>query len=96
MIQQTAAEFFSGIGLVRLALDRCGWKSVFSNDNDPDKCLLYQQNFPDADTVLVKEDIQKLNGDRVPQVALATASFPCNDSRVIVPQYTSDYLLWEK
>jgi hypothetical protein len=32
-----AAEFFAGIGLVRLALERQGWQVVFANDIDPDK-----------------------------------------------------------
>jgi len=30
--QRTAAEFFAGIGLVRLALDRSRWRTVFAND----------------------------------------------------------------
>ena len=32
-----AAEFFAGIGLVRLALEQQGWEVVFANDIDPDK-----------------------------------------------------------
>lgn len=79
MTNQTAAEFFSGIGLVRLALDGCGWRTLFSNDNDPNKCLLYEQNFSDSTQVLNTDDIQSLKGDQIPDVALATASFPCND-----------------
>ena len=37
----TAAEFFAGIGLVRLALERQGWHVVFANDIDPTrrKCI---------------------------------------------------------
>jgi hypothetical protein len=37
----TAAEFFSGIGLVRLALERQGWRVVFPNDSHPDKAAMY-------------------------------------------------------
>jgi len=77
--KKTAAEFFSGIGLVRLALDESGWKSVFSNDNDPEKCQMYRQNFPDADEVLSPANINLLHGHNIPDVLLATASFPCND-----------------
>src|SRR5438067_1245788 len=77
--KKTAAEFFSGIGLVRLALDRFGWNSVFSNDNDPEKCQMYSHNFSDSETVLIPDDINKLSGAGIPDVILATASFPCND-----------------
>lgn len=40
----TAAEFFSGIGLVRLALEAQGWQVVFANDIDPDKAAMYRHN----------------------------------------------------
>ena len=30
-------EFFAGIGLVRLALERQGWNVVFANDIDPEE-----------------------------------------------------------
>lgn len=79
MTTRTAAEFFSGIGLVRLGLDRSDWTSVFSNDIDPDKCRMYAQNFSDSPAVLVPDDIRRLSGDQIPSVTLATASFPCND-----------------
>jgi hypothetical protein len=45
-LQPTAAEFFAGIGLVRLALERQGWRVVFANDIDPDKAEMYRQNWP--------------------------------------------------
>lgn len=77
--RKTAAEFFSGIGLVRLAFDRSGWESVLSNDNDPEKCQMYSHNFSDAEKVLIPDDINKLHGTSIPDVLLATASFPCND-----------------
>jgi hypothetical protein len=41
----TAAEFFAGIGLVRLALERQGWQVVFANDIDPDKAEMYRHNW---------------------------------------------------
>lgn len=31
------AEFFSGIGLVRMGLEQAGWNCVFANDHDPKK-----------------------------------------------------------
>lgn len=75
----TVAEFFAGIGLVRWALDRKGWRTVFANDIDPLKFDMYKANFPDADQHFSLEDIHTLSPDDVPTVTLATASFPCND-----------------
>ncbi len=74
----TAAEFFAGIGLVRLALERQGWRVVFANDIDEDKAEMYRHNWP-KDDHLVVGDIHKLDADAVPTCDLFTASFPCND-----------------
>jgi len=74
----TAAEFFAGIGLVRLALERQGWRVVFANDIDPDKAEMYRHNWP-KDDHLIEGDIHKLKADDVPTCDLFTASFPCND-----------------
>ena len=32
---KTVAEFFAGIGLMRMDLEKDGWKTVFANDIDP-------------------------------------------------------------
>jgi DNA (cytosine-5)-methyltransferase 1 len=77
--EKTFAEFFSGIGLMRLGLEACGWQLRFANDIDPEKCKMYRAHFPDADEHLVEGDIHKLDASSLPTVALATASFPCND-----------------
>lgn len=71
------AEFFAGIGLVRLALESEGWRVVFANDIDPDKAEIYKHNFPADDFQL--GDIHKLSADDIPDCELFTASFPCND-----------------
>jgi hypothetical protein len=51
--EQTAplecAEFFAGIGLVRLALEHQGWRVVFTNDIDPKKAEMYRHNWPNDD-----------------------------------------------
>ncbi len=49
----TCAEFFAGIGLVRLALERQGWNVVFANDIDPKKAEMYRQNWPNDDQLVV-------------------------------------------
>jgi DNA (cytosine-5)-methyltransferase 1 len=76
--QKTVAEFFAGIGLMRLGLDRQGWTTAFANDIDPQKHAMYRGHFGD-DPHFVPADIHALPVERVPTVTLATASFPCND-----------------
>jgi DNA (cytosine-5)-methyltransferase 1 len=73
----TAAEFFSGIGLVRLALENQGWRVLWANDIDPDKAEMYQANF--RHDHLVVDDVHKIEPDSIPDCTLYTASFPCND-----------------
>ena len=73
----TAAEFFAGMGLVRLALSQSGISTVFANDKDPVKERLYRTNFGDGE--FLREDICNLSGRDIPSVDLATASSPCTD-----------------
>ncbi len=72
-----AAEFFAGIGLVRMALERAGVSVVFANDIDATKARLYAENFGTED--LVVRDVRLVHADDVPDVDIATASFPCTD-----------------
>lgn len=73
------ADFFAGIGLMRLGLERRGWSAAFANDIDAAKLEMYKLQFPDAPAHFVLGDIHGLHADDVPDVALATASFPCTD-----------------
>ncbi len=74
------AEFFAGIGLVRLALERQGFRISFANDIDADKLEIYQDNFGAGDFHL--GDIHELNAAALPDCQAFTASFPCNDLSV--------------
>lgn len=78
VIEKTFAEFFAGIGLMRMGLERAGWQAAFANDIDEDKCEMYRDHFGDRGE-LRPGDIHELDVDLVPDVTLATASFPCND-----------------
>ena len=73
-----AAEFFAGIGLVRLALEHQGWTVAFANDIEEDKAEMYRHNWPNDDHLVVG-DIHYLNAKDIPTCDLFTASFPCND-----------------
>jgi DNA (cytosine-5)-methyltransferase 1 len=72
-----AAEFFAGIGLVRAALGRAGIEVVWANDIEPVKAALYAANYDAAHYVV--GDVRGVRGADVPDVDLATASFPCTD-----------------
>lgn len=76
---KTFAEFFAGIGLMRIGLEQHGWAIRYANDIDQQKYEMYKGHFLDADSHFVLGDIHKINGSTIPSVTLATASFPCND-----------------
>lgn len=73
-----AAEFFAGIGLVRLGLERAGWSVVFANDIDPQKKEMYEDHFGPSEYYSCK-DVKLVASGELPDVQLATASFPCTD-----------------
>ncbi len=73
----TAAEFFAGIGLVRAALAESGVEVVWANDIHPTKARLYAANYPSDHYVV--GDVRGVRGADLPDVDVATASFPCTD-----------------
>ena len=76
--EKSFAEFFAGIGLMRMGLEKAGWRAAFANDIDEDKWEIYRENF-ETNGEFQLGDVHKLATTKVPTVALATASFPCND-----------------
>ena len=77
--ERTAAEFFVGIGLMRMGLERAGWNVIWANDIDEDKMHMHQGHFTNDDAHFCLGDVHSLDPDDIPTVSLATASFPCND-----------------
>lgn len=77
--RKTFAEFFAGVGLMRMGLEEQGWSAEFANDIDAQKHEMYCGQFPEDWVPFEVEDIHKLVPSQVPSVTLATASFPCND-----------------
>ncbi|MCC7519378.1 MAG: DNA (cytosine-5-)-methyltransferase [Verrucomicrobiae bacterium] len=75
---RTVAEFFAGIGLMRMGLEAGGWRTLYANDIDAKKWEMYRAHFGDSGE-FVLGDIHKIDSASIPTVALATASFPCND-----------------
>jgi DNA (cytosine-5)-methyltransferase 1 len=77
--ERTVAEFFAGIGLMRMGLEEAGWNTLWANDIDEDKMRMYRGHFADDATHFHLGDVHAVSPDSIPTVALATASFPCND-----------------
>ncbi len=77
----SVAEFFAGIGLMRMGLEHGdAFKVVWANDIEHDKATLYRQHFNDADEHFHEGDVRDVHADDMPEgVKLATASFPCTD-----------------
>ncbi len=78
----TVAEYFAGIGLVRMGLEPWGWRVVFANDISEKKYEMYKIFFPDAGQHYKLSDIFDINATNIPQTPLATCSFPCVDLSV--------------
>jgi DNA (cytosine-5)-methyltransferase 1 len=76
--EKKIGEFFAGIGLMRIGLERAGWRVTFANDIDEDKRQMYCEHFGNHGE-FVLGDVHKLEAGDIPDIALATASFPCND-----------------
>lgn len=76
---RTVAEFFAGIGLMRMGLEQAGWHVVWANDIDEDKMNMYRGHFDGNDMHFHLNDVHAIDPIDIPTVTLATASFPCND-----------------
>lgn len=77
--EQTVAEFFAGIGLMRMGLEQAGWQVVWANDIDEDKMKMYRGHYATDHADFHLGDVHAIAPNEIPAVALATASFPCND-----------------
>lgn len=77
--ERTVAEFFAGVGLARIGLEKAGWQVRFANDIDVKKYDMYKAHFQGGSDRFILGDVHKLSQNLIPQTTLATASFPCND-----------------
>lgn len=77
--EKTVAEFFAGIGLMRIGLELANWRVIWANDIDEDKMKMYQGHFINDEAHFHLGDVHLVDPRDIPSVALATASFPCND-----------------
>lgn len=68
------------MGLVRAGLEQVGVRTVYANDICPTKAKLYRSNW--GTDALVQDDIRNVSAADIPDVEIATASFPCIDTSV--------------
>lgn len=64
---------------MRMGLEREGFTTLFANDIDAQKQQMYKGHFCPDPCVFVLGDVHDLDGQDIPDIDLATASFPCND-----------------
>lgn len=74
----TANEFFAGMGLVRLAVERANGSVRYANDIDALKERLYTAVFG-AGAHFDRRDIAQVRAHDLPHADVWTASFPCTD-----------------
>ncbi|POX88378.1 DNA (cytosine-5-)-methyltransferase [Mycobacterium kansasii] len=76
-----AIEFFAGIGLARMGLEKAGFQVTWANDYEPDKRAMYVAQFGEsAGHTFALGDIGKVKAADLPtDGALAWASSPCTD-----------------
>lgn len=73
MKQFTTADFFAGIGGIRSAFEKEGFRTVYSNEIDEFCCETYMANFKDNP----KGDITKLDVKELPNFDVLVGGFPC-------------------
>ncbi len=78
LVEKTFADFFAGIGLFSLGLERAGWTSTYAVDFDPKKRAMYEGHFG-LESHYKLQDIRTLQAADIPTTVLAHASFPCTD-----------------
>lgn len=66
-------DLFAGIGGIRLAFEREGYKCVFSSEINEHACAMYKENFNEDSYC----DITKLDVHQIPDFDVLCAGFPC-------------------
>lgn len=77
-------EFFAGIGLARMGLERAGFRVAWANDYEQDKKSMYEGHFRDEELGLdhrfVLGDVFAVDHSELPRdAAVAWGSSPCTD-----------------
>lgn len=73
--EMKTADFFAGVGGIRLGFERAGFRTVFSNDFDASCKITYDHNFKNSK--LVVQDITTIESKKLPEFDILLAGFPC-------------------
>jgi len=68
-------DLFAGVGGIRLAFEKAGFKTVYANDFNKDCKITYDLNFEDVK--LHVDDINKVDINSLPKFDILLAGFPC-------------------
>ncbi len=71
----STADFFAGVGGIRLGFEQAGFETVFANDIDANCKKTYDINF--ISPKLTIEDIWKINVSQLPKFDILLGGFPC-------------------
>lgn len=75
MTVNKVGSLFSGIGGIDLGFTQAGFTVAWANEIDKDACKTYRHNFPN--TMLIEDDIRRLNTLHLSDIDVLTAGFPC-------------------
>lgn len=75
MEKYKSISLFAGIGGICLGFKKIGVDVVWANEIDTNACKTYRHNH--KNTILIEEDIRKINPKSIPYFDILTAGFPC-------------------
>ena len=70
----TVGGLFSGIGGIESGFEKAGFKTLWSNENDPYSIRSFQHNYKHK---LYPDDIRKLDFKKLKSVDVLVGGFPC-------------------
>lgn len=73
-------SLFSGIGGIDLGFAQAGFEIAWAIENNHASCETYRANF--KDTLLIEQDIRKVNAEELPHIDVLAAGFPCQSFSV--------------
>ena len=71
---KTIGGLFSGIGGIESGFEKAGFKTLWSNENDPYSVRSFKHNYKHQ---LYSEDIRKLDFRKLKPVDVLVGGFPC-------------------
>lgn len=75
-------SLFAGAGGMDLGFLKAGHKIIWVNDNDPDSCLTYENNFQHKP---ICKDIEKVSSSDIPDGDIVIGGFPCQGFSIANP-----------